>query len=280
MRVVSLSILFLCIHVIALAQSKTDAKRNGISYFEIYEADSTDKRVAKFDELLELDYRMAVGSNDSILTETFTKGMHINIPVSHPSFAPVFKSVKKGDKIMLMMSADSFYKYTMMQPSLPWYIKPGDSLFFYFKVYDVMSELDYATKEYNKDLNALREDSIEFQHIVSNYNRVKKTANGVYYVVSKYGEGKQVKDTSTIIVSYRAYLHDGKVFEKSKPGGIRVRLGKGELISGWEDALPLMKEGALYKLIIPQSMAYGPRGSDNVPPYSTVIFDVEVIKVE
>ena len=259
------------------AQSPTNLKRNGVTYYQIIEANAQNPRKTTAIDLLDLDYRMAVGSNDSILYETFTSASRVTIGVNHPSFMPIFKQVKKGDKVTIIVSADSFYKYTLQQP-FPTYLKHGDSLHFFFKVYDVMNEREFAKKEYAKELAATKADSISFAQQIQKYNRLKKTPSGLCYVVSAYGTGKQVTKGSTVTVKYKAYLFDGKVFERNTEG-YTFTVGKQQVIDGWEEALLLMSEGARYKFIIPQNLAYGASGTDIVPPFTSVIFDVELIKV-
>lgn len=260
------------------AQHPTNAQRNGISYYQILEPDTVSTRKTLPTDIMDVDYRMAVGSTDSILYETFTQGSVVTIPINHPSFLPVFRQVHKNDKVTIVVSADSFYKYTMNQP-LPPYIKKGDSIHFFFKVYDVMNEKEYAAKLYAKELEAVFHDSVEFANYVSRYNRLVRTKSGLCYVVSAYGTGKQPRKGNKVTVKYKAYKFDGKVFERND-SGFTFTLGKKEVIEGWEEALLLMKEGARYKFIIPQHLAYGGNGSDAVPAFTSIVFDIELLKVE
>lgn len=260
------------------AQSQTDAKRNGVMWYEIVKAEKVNQRKTAVTDILEVDYRMAVGSNDSILYETFTTGSHVNIPVNHPNFVPVFKQLKKDDKLTLVVSVDSFYKYTMLT-DIPPYLKSGDSIHFYFRIYDVMNEKEFAKKEYAKEVEAARHDSIDLQRYIQTLNRVQKTKKGVYYVIAKNGNGERIGIGNKVTVKYRAYLFDGKVFDRNNEG-FTFMVGANQVIEGWEDGIRQMSLGARYKLIIPQHLAYGASGSGAVPPFTSVVFDVEVIKVE
>lgn len=260
-----------------LAQQPGTALKAGVLRYDIIPANQSTRKTAPVD-LLEVDYRMAVASSDSVLTETFTKNQHVTIPANHTSFNQVFKQVKAGDRVTIVILADSFYRHTM-RVARPAYIKPGDSLHFFIKVYDVMNEQEFAAKEYNKELVLIKEDSAAFANYIQMYNRVQKTSSGLHYLVSAYGNGKQASAGSKVTIRYKGYTFDGKVFDRNQTGFTFV-LGRKEVIDGWEEGVALMKEGARYKLIIPQQLAYGSGGSDLIPPFTSVVFDIELLKVE
>jgi FKBP-type peptidyl-prolyl cis-trans isomerase len=110
---------------------------------------------------------------------------------------------------------------------------------------------------------------------------IKKTATGLQYKVIKEGTGAQPKPTDTVQVNYEGRLIDGKVFDSSERAGKPLTIAANQVIPGWTEALGLMKEGAKWQLYIPSSLAYRdrpPRGSI-IPPDSTLVFDVELLKV-
>jgi FKBP-type peptidyl-prolyl cis-trans isomerase FklB len=83
-------------------------------------------------------------------------------------------------------------------------------------------------------------------------------------------------------VKYEGRLIDGKVFDSTdKHGGDPVTFSPNQVIKGWTEALCMMPVGSKWQLYIPQELAYGPRGAGaDIPPYSTLIFDVEVLEIE
>jgi FKBP-type peptidyl-prolyl cis-trans isomerase FkpA len=114
--------------------------------------------------------------------------------------------------------------------------------------------------------------------------KVVTTASGLKYVDQKVGEGTEAKEGSKVTVHYTGTLESGKKFDSSvdrgKPFG-PITLGKREVIKGWEEGLQGMKVGGKRKLIIPPSLGYGERGAgDVIPPNATLIFEVELLKVE
>lgn len=108
---------------------------------------------------------------------------------------------------------------------------------------------------------------------------VRTTASGLQYEVLKEGTGLQPAAADQVTVHYTGKLIDGTVFDSSVERGEPATFGVTQVIPGWVEALQLMKEGAKYRLFIPSQLAYGPNGAGPIAPNSTLIFDVELIKV-
>lgn len=279
MKHLLLVIISLCSLASLKAQYAPAIAKAGVLFYDIIPSDDTlNKRKTKMDDLVDIDYHMSIASNDSVLAETFTKNQPVTVPASHPSFSSIFKQMKKGDRVNIVISADSFYKYTINAP-LPSYIKPGDSLRFYIKVHDIMNEPEFAAKEYAKELEQTREDSLAAVKFLSQFQRINKTHTGLHYTVSKPGAGKQPVAGSKVTVKYRGYLMSGKVFESNQQGFTFI-LGSKDVIAGWNEGIKLMREGGRFKFIIPPHLAYGGSGANIIPPYTTIIFDIDLISVE
>lgn len=104
--------------------------------------------------------------------------------------------------------------------------------------------------------------------------------SGLQYQVLKAGQGKSPSATSTIKVDYEGRLLDGTVFDSSIARNQSVEFKVNQVIAGWTEGLQLMQEGAKYRFFIPAQLAYGEMGSgDSIEPNSTLIFDVELLKV-
>ena len=114
----------------------------------------------------------------------------------------------------------------------------------------------------------------------ANNANVQVTASGLQYVVEKEGEGAQPTAEDEVTVHYTGKLTDGTVFDSSVNRGEPATFPLNRVIPGWTEGVQLMKEGAKYTFFIPSDLAYGPQGIPNViPPHSTLIFEVELIKV-
>ena len=109
---------------------------------------------------------------------------------------------------------------------------------------------------------------------------VTVTKSGLQYEVLKEGTGKSPKATDTVRCHYEGRLLDGTVFDSSYKRGEPADFGLNQVIPGWTEGVQLMKEGAKFRFTIPYLLAYGEQGAGaSIPPFSTLIFDVELIKV-
>ena len=107
------------------------------------------------------------------------------------------------------------------------------------------------------------------------------TASGLQYEVLKEGTGASPKATDNVTVHYRGTTLDGDEFDSSYNRGAPATFPLNRVIAGWTEGLQLMKEGAKYRFYIPSELAYGSRGAGrSIGPYATLIFDVELIKVQ
>lgn len=108
---------------------------------------------------------------------------------------------------------------------------------------------------------------------------VKTLPSGLQYRILTAGNGPVATDTTKVEVHYEGKLIDGTVFDSSYKRGQTATFRPDQVIKGWTEALQLMPEGSTWELYIPYDLAYGENGTQNIPPYSTLIFKVEVIKV-
>ncbi|TDQ07655.1 FKBP-type peptidyl-prolyl cis-trans isomerase [Pedobacter metabolipauper] len=109
---------------------------------------------------------------------------------------------------------------------------------------------------------------------------VKVTASGIQYVVLAEGTGIKPVATDTVLVHYKGTLLNGKQFDSSYDRGEPLSLPLNRVITGWTEGMQLMSTGSKYKFFIPYNLAYGERGAGaDIPPYSTLIFEIELLKV-
>ena len=107
------------------------------------------------------------------------------------------------------------------------------------------------------------------------------TPSGLQYKVLVKGEGAVPQASDKVKVNYEGRLIDGTVFDaSSKHGDEPATFLANQVIRGWTEALTMMPVGSKWQLYIPQELAYGDRQAGNIPPYSTLIFDVELVSIE
>ena len=109
---------------------------------------------------------------------------------------------------------------------------------------------------------------------------VTVTKSGLQYEVLVEGTGKKPKATDTVRCHYEGRLLDGTVFDSSYKRNEPADFGLQQVIAGWTEGVQLMGEGAKFRFYIPYLLAYGEGGAGGmIPPFATLIFDVELIKV-
>ncbi len=108
---------------------------------------------------------------------------------------------------------------------------------------------------------------------------VQVTESGLQYEVLTMGRGPKPQATDRVKVHYHGTLIDGSVFDSSVERGEPAEFGLNQVIKGWTEGLQLMPVGSKFRFYIPQELGYGERATGSIPPYSTLIFDVELLEI-
>ena len=109
---------------------------------------------------------------------------------------------------------------------------------------------------------------------------VTTTESGLQYEVIKMGKGKKPAATDRVKVHYHGTLIDGTVFDSSVERGEPIVFGLNQVIKGWTEGVQLMPIGSKFRFYIPQELGYGAQQAGSIPPYSTLIFEVELLGIE
>lgn len=132
-----------------------------------------------------------------------------------------------------------------------------------------------------KNLNSpIKEKSQAFMEDIQKKEGVRALRGGVLYEVLKTGESDlRVQPRSVVTCHYKGMLPNGRVFDKTEPGGAPAAFRVNELISGFQIALVSMHPGDIWRVYIPSDMGYGDRGAGSIPGGSALIFEIELISV-
>lgn len=150
---------------------------------------------------------------------------------------------------------------------------------------------DAARDYFNKTMEALQAKKLEATYgankaageafLAENAKKpgVVTTASGLQYEVIVAGKGAKPVETDRVKVHYHGTLIDGTVFDSSVERGEPAEFGVNQVIKGWVEGLQLMPVGSKYKFYIPQQLAYGPQAQGKINPFSTLVFEVELIAI-
>ena len=169
-------------------------------------------------------------------------------------------------------------------------MKSGSDIKFVIKVVkvytkeEVAQEQEKMMKERETQQKAVFEQLAKDTVTIVNYLKSKnikanKTENGVYYVVTKAGDGNPLQKGETAKIFYTGRLMNGQEFDSNMgKEALPVSLGAGQVIYGWEEGLSKLKGGDKATFYIPSPLGYGPQDMGKIPSNSILVFDLEVLK--
>lgn len=224
--------------------------------------------------------------NELIFTtkESERKYMRKITDPQHPggSFEDALLMLHIGDSAIFRIDAYNYYKYTEKGERLPEKLKKGDKIIIRIRLDDIVETTEYddvLLEKYHKDEKT--EMELLSAYLQRTNTSTEPSASGLYYIETLKGNGIQAIAGRLVKVHYTGSLIDGSVFDTSLGGRpIEFILGNGEVIAGWDEGIANMKAGGKARLIIPSKLAYGATGTRGILPYSTLIFEVELISVQ
>lgn len=257
-----------------------DRTSNGL-YYKFYEQNGGNNP----QEMEILDVFMSCTIND---TSVIIPQNRMIIQMMESMFiGDIFEGIKMmhiGDSASFLVRADSTF-YTLFQsPVLPNEFNVDDMMKFEIRLNDFYPESEFAAKQIEYMKNTFPEETLVSENELNKYfkdNNIKPitTASGLNYVVTKEGNGEKPQVGTLIKVHYTGKLMDGTIFDSSvtRNEPIQFVLGIGQVIPGWDEGLQLLSKGEKAVLYIPYYLAYGDRGAGTIPPFATLIFEVELI---
>ena len=142
------------------------------------------------------------------------------------------------------------------------------------------SAMKVADQQFEYRKMVVKKENADFLAAYAKNDSVQRTESGLLYKVITKGEGALPVDTNKVEVNYEGRLIDGTVFDSSYKRNKPATFGVTQVIKGWTEALKMMPVGSVYELCIPYELAYGERGNRNIPPFSTLVFKVELLSIK
>ncbi|MCD6018352.1 MAG: peptidylprolyl isomerase [Bacteroidetes bacterium] len=280
---------------------------NGLHYKFFTQDESGVKAVEGDGVSIKIIYALKKPTTDSVLfdsklnSEDGSGTVRYILPKSSfkGSLEDAIAMMAKNDSAAFIISADSFFLKTNHMQALPEFAKPGDKLVITIKMVEIKSkkELEENQKKQEAEVAQLSEQE---KPLLDAYLAEKKitatpTESGLILIETKKGSGAKPKAGDEVSVNYTGRLLDGTMFDTSieadaKSGNvynpqrpyepIKFALDQGQVIKGWDEAIKMLSKGGKAQLIIPSSLAYGPRGGGPIPPFATLLFDVELVDIK
>lgn len=258
----------------------------GLAYkFHVKNDDALQAEVGKL-AFVDMNY----GTEDTLLYDTKVvppDGL-VPIPLEEPAYDGDFMEglamMHLGDSATFIVNADSFFLKTARYPELPEYAVGMGELTFNVKMVKVMTQ-EEARADFDKQLldMQLSEDSLLQVYLKENNIDIKPTASGLLYEDIRVGVGPLAKKGDLVTVHFNVLSLDGTEIFSSKEQGEPVffELGKPFDTEGMNEAVLKMRQGGIARIIMPSNLAFGEKGRGSIiPPYTTLISDIELVKIQ
>lgn len=234
-----------------------------------------------------LDVVMVYGTEDSTLfdSRTIPTREKMNIPMMASVFqGDIYEGLglmTVGDSASFALVADSVWLKLFRMPAPPPGLDSLDYLYFHVKLNEILTAEEMQAQK-DQELKKFQEEELVARaaYLAENYPDLVQNEDGLYYVRTKKGSGPKPKEGQMVSVDYTGTLLDGTVFDSSvERTPYTFPLGKGQVIQGWDLAIANMQKGEKGVIIIPSELGYGGRGSGRIAPYSTLVFEVELVEI-
>lgn len=203
-----------------------------------------------------------------------------------PGFEEGVGKMLKGGKATLIVPSKIAFGEMGRGAMVP----PYASIIYDVEVVDVQSKADHDKKqaeekkkaEQKLETNKQQEGNLMKQYLKEKNINTKPTASGLIYVEKVKGTGTRAVAGKTVKVHYTGTLLNGTKFDSSRDRNepFEFTLGQGQVIKGWDEGIAMMNVGGKAMLVIPSAIAYGDRDMGTIPPFSTLVFDVELLDVK
>ena len=233
---------------------------------------------------IKLEYRT---QNDSIFFSGLRK-VKLNVPTDDASVDHCFMIMGQGDSASFVVPANKFFNNTLKR-SLPDFISENEIIKINVRLIEIQSGKEFLKEKkqflsWSADLSH-QENQLLLQFIEEEKPDIQAKPEGFYMISLKNGNGRKVHKGDHIWVHYEGKFLNGKFFDGTYRSKEPVDFIYGEqfvLISGLEHALSYMSEGEKAMIILPSGLAFGEKGDDFgiIPPYTSLIYTLDLVKIE
>jgi FKBP-type peptidyl-prolyl cis-trans isomerase FkpA len=224
--------------------------------------------------------------NDSVFF-TGRRKLQIQNSVTEGSIVDCFLMLSQGESASFIISADAFFRETL-QTEAPLFIPSGSMMKVNLDIIEIQTTQQYE-KEKEAFLNWI-EDFGDYEKVVlqqflkEEKLSVKPTGSGLFYLKLREGNGKKIVAGDTLTLNYEGRFLNGKFFDstiKRKQPFQFVYGTEWQVVKGLEEAIGMMSEGEKSLFILPSDLAFGNEGSSTgiVPPFTSLLFEVEIISI-
>jgi len=282
MKKIELILIVIFLFSISSCITTKQTTKTGIKY-KFVDKNKKDRQ-PKVDDFIFLDVEYLI--NDSILFESKVLNSDLKINFIEPIYEGDVNEglalMHEGDSLVFWIDAVKFYEKNMGE--IPAYVKDNDMIEFRIRMNKVLSPEEDKEQSDSKNKTLKEEENNKLQaYLTENKIITESTKSGLYFIETEKGRGVRAKKGETVVVHYTGYLLDGTKFDSSvdRNQPFEFELGAGRVIAGWDEGIALMDVGDKATLIIPSKLAYGVRGSGKIIlPFTTIIFDVELLKIK
>lgn len=257
---------------------------NGLEYKFIIE--NKNERQPQPGDIIEVSM-FYTNAQDSIIYDTreFSKAFKMKVKnptINGGTIDDAILLMHKGDSAIFKVDAVRFFTETK-QEEVPTFIKEGEKLTFYIKLQQVYTIQEYLEQKRKQSFQNEEEEmqALKAYLKLANIN-TPPMPSGLYYIEKVKGKGKMPTDGSWVSIHYLGTFINGEPFdntyERNQP--FEFQIGQNLVIPGLEEGVKYMREGGEAIIIIPSKLAYGDQQYKIIPPYSTLIFEVNLLKVK
>lgn len=252
--------------------------------FKFIKTSSTNKKPSVGDVVyLNMTYKKEGDTQNIFNTADIDENFKMRVsPPSHEGgcIEEAFMLMNEGDSAMFRIDAYDFFTKTQKKVKLPDGIKKGDKLIFNIRLVKIVSGSEFVKQNkeiYNYYLE--QENSLIERYLLAFNYPVEKRINGLRILTVKGGNGKKVAKGDKVKMHFTVGYIDGGIFYSTLDNNVPFEFvtGKGEVIEGLDDAIIGMNEGDVKLIIVPFRLAYGDQRYGEIPPFSTLVFEVEII---